>query len=152
MKKLYLIICLAICLLLTGCGDNIDLSKYDKIALTKDNISNYLDAIRLSGSYDNKTVELTLKFESENQNYIFEDVSFDAQIIDCYKYNLLIGIEGSDNIYVDRNRISIDKNGNSSEFTIRQSVSNQIVRLCSSSSELFTADNVKGYIYIPWDE
>ena len=152
MKKMFLIVVVLLCLLVTGCGNDIDLSKYDKIALTKSNISTYLDAIRLSGSFDNKTVELTLKFESSNNKYIFEDVSFDAQIIDCYKYNLLIGIEGSDNIYVDRNRISLDKNGNSSEFTIKQSVENQIVRLCSSSSELFTASNVKGYVYIPWDE
>ena len=147
-KNIFLI--LFVCILLTGCSSGVDLSKYDKIALTSDNLYKYIDAFRIAGSYDNKTVHLTLKFESTNSEYLFEDVSFDTKIIDCYQYDILLNTEVSDNIYVEWNRVSLDKKGDSKEFSVTQSVNNKIKRLCSSTSELFTSKNVKGYVYVPW--
>ena len=151
MKKILFLI-LVVCVILSGCGNkgNIDLSKYDKVALTTSNIQDYIDVIRISGSFDYRTAHLTYQFESKDSSYYFEDVKFDSSIIECYNYYLM-GIEVSDNIYVERKSVSLDSNGNSKEFSVSQSVEKDIKSLCSGDYEIFIANNVKGYVYVPWD-
>lgn len=150
MKKIYILILTFILLLTTGCEKN-DLSKYDKIELTEDNIYKYIDIVRLSGSYEGKTVHLEYAFESDNDGYVFENVSFDVNIIDGYEYYILLNTEVSDNIYIDRNRVKLDSEGNSEEFSVTQSVKHEIVDLHSAGSVIYGVKNLKGYVYIPWN-
>ena len=142
MKKVYILFLISFIFIVSGCSNTKDLTNYDKIELTTDNIYDYIDVVRLSGSFDGKTAYL---------KYVFEDVSFDTKIIECYNYNILFGTEVSDNIYIEQNKVKLDSKGNSADITVTQSVNNKINSLCSAASELFTVSNLKGYVYIPWD-
>ena len=151
MKKVYILFLISFIFIVSGCSNTKDLTNYDKIELTTDNIYDYIDVVRLSGSFDGKTAYLKYVFESEDEKYVFEDVSFDTKIIECYNYNILFGTEVSDNIYIEQNKVELDSKGNSADITVTQSVNNKINSLCSAASELFTVSNLKGYVYIPWD-
>ena len=120
MKKVYILFLISFIFIVSGCSNTKDLTNYDKIELTTDNIYDYIDVVRLSGSFDGKTAYLKYVFESEDEKYVFEDVSFDTKIIECYNYNILFGTEVSDNIYIEQNKIKLDSKGNSADITVTQ--------------------------------
>ena len=151
MKKVYILFLISFIFIVSGCSNTKDLTNYDKIELTTDNIYDYIDVVRLSGSFDGKTAYLKYVFESEDEKYVFEDVSFDTKIIECYNYNILFGTEVSDNIYIEQNKVKLDSKGNSADITVTQSVNNKINSLCSAASALLTVSNLKASVYIPWD-
>ena len=74
MKKVYILFLISFIFIVSGCSNTKDLTNYDKIELTTDNIYDYIDVVRLSGSFDGKTAYLKYVFESEDEKYVFEDV------------------------------------------------------------------------------
>lgn len=158
MKKIKFIILVSISLLLFGCGN--DMSNYDKIELTSENIEKYLECEQTSNSFSGKTAYLNYEFYSKNEKYKFEDVSFDVKIQEYYNYtSTLSNIPGLvETFNVQEKRIKLDEKGNG-EFKSTQSGKYDIDKVSTGKKINYSEDlpeieysNVKGYIYIPWEE
>lgn len=156
MKNIKYIGLIIMCLLLFGCGN--DMSKYDKVALTSENLENYIDCEQTSSSYSEKIANLKYEFYSKNDSYVFEDVMFDTEIQESYYYTFY-GISGMSTVfYVNQRRVKLDEKGNGG-FNINQTVEYKIDDIKPSKKVNYFKDtpevaysNVKGYIYIPWEE
>ena len=157
MKELKIFGLLFVSFLLFGCGN--DMSKYDKVQLTSDNIENYIECEQTSNSVSDKTAYLKYEFYSKNDKYVFEDVMFDISIQESYYYTSSFGISGLIEFFdVRQKRVKLDDKGNGG-FDSTQSAKYSIDSITPGKKKNYFKDtpeivysNIKGYVYIPWEE